>query len=54
MSPSASSPNTATGPVKDSPMEKELWVGLDELYVGCVKKMKVVRKVGWCVDDPVI
>ncbi|KAJ3299776.1 DnaJ sub B member 13 [Borealophlyctis nickersoniae] len=39
-------PTAATsGPVQDPPVEKELWVSLEELYLGTVKKMKISRKV---------
>ncbi|KAJ3383336.1 DnaJ sub B member 13 [Entophlyctis sp. JEL0112] len=41
----------SSAPVQDPPVEMELPVTLEELYIGCVKKVKVVRKV--LTDDGV-
>eukprot|EP00118_Oscarella_pearsei_P003946 m.16396 g.16396 ORF g.16396 m.16396 type:complete len:315 (+) comp26896_c0_seq3:549-1493(+) len=32
-------------PKQDAPVEKELWLSLEEIYSGCMKKMKISRRV---------
>ncbi|XP_065838070.1 dnaJ homolog subfamily B member 13-like [Oscarella lobularis] len=32
-------------PKQDPPVEKELWLSLDEVYSGCTKKLKISRRV---------
>jgi DnaJ-class molecular chaperone len=42
---SASSSRGGGGPRKDAPIMRDLMLSLDELYVGCTKKMKIERMV---------
>ena len=37
-------------PKQDPPVEKELWLSLDEVYSGCTKKLKISRRVQ-CIDQ---
>jgi DnaJ-class molecular chaperone len=42
---SHSSSRSGSGPRKDSPITRDLVISLDELYIGCVKKMKIERTI---------